>query len=329
MKHTVSIVLPIFNEAKNLRALYEKVNTALQMRPNYCYEIIMVNDGSTDDSWYVIKELVLVDERIKGLNFSRNFGKEIAISAGYDKATGDAVITMDSDLQHPPSTIVQMLDAWQSGIHIVYTRNKKHYETWFKKCAAFAHYKLLSAISSVSIPLYVQDFRLIDHAVLEIVRNSKNRSRYLRGMIAWTGYSYTCIDVEYDKRMSGKSVFSLSKLLKISMNGLTGFSIVPLQIAAFFSAFIMLTGSALFIYRLFNICRGVEHFSLNQLLLITIYIFIGILFLTIWMLGEYLGRIYDQQKGEPLYVISEITSQIQPIIIKEREQNEARIRSIY
>ncbi|MBI2775494.1 glycosyltransferase family 2 protein [Candidatus Dependentiae bacterium] len=302
----VSIVVPLYNEESNLPALYDRLSrVASELKEFYNFEFLLVNDGSRDESWRTIAALAKHDNRIRGISFSRNFGKELAITAGYDHAVGDAIITMDSDLQHPPEFIPKLLSAWVEGFDIVYTRNAEHYESRFKKVAAFLHYKLLDAVSSVHIPSYVQDFRLTDKKVIEVLRHSREKARYLRGMVAWTGFSYTCIDVLYEKRFKGTSAFSFIQLLKISFDGLTGFSLFPLRIASYIGVFVIATGSAMLAYlsvRAFLFAP--LHYWLFKCLVAIIYIFLGVLFILVWLLGEYIGRIYEEIKGRPLYVVA-------------------------
>jgi dolichol-phosphate mannosyltransferase len=302
----ISVVIPLFNETSNLLTLYARISLiAEQIKESYLFEIIFVDDGSRDESWITILSLSYHDVRIKGISFSRNFGKEIAITAGYDYARGDAIITMDSDLQHPPEFIPELIKAWENGYDIVYTRNKQHYENIVKKYTAFLHYKILDAISTVRIPSYVQDFRLIDKKVLKILCQSREKARYLRGMVAWTGFSHTCLDVVYEKRFKGNSTFSLTQLFRVSFDGLTGFSLFPLRIAAYVGAFVITTGLAMFGYlSLRSLFFVTSDYWLFKCLISIIYIFMGVLFILVWLLGEYIGRIYEEIKGRPLYVVA-------------------------
>lgn len=305
-KKNISIVLPLYNESQNLLALHQRLSTVIDgLESAYHFEIIMVDDGSSDNSWHVIASLAKIDSKVSGLRLTRNFGKEAAMSAGYDCAEGDAVITMDGDLQHPPEVVPSLLDAWNKGYYIVYVRSTRHYENFFKKMTAFIFYKLLDAISSITIPSYVQDFRLVDRRVVDVIRQSREKSRYLRGLVAWTGFSHTFIEAPYAKRFKGESNFSLTGLLKISFNGLTGFSLVPLKIAAYVGAFVMFTGFLMFTYISIDAFFFSAYYPLFKWLVTIIYIFIGVLFILLWILGEYIGRIYEELKGRPLYLISQ------------------------
>ncbi len=305
-KKLISIILPIFNEAETIDVLYDRLRGVIDSVSDcYDFEIIMVNDGSIDDSWKKISQLADLDNRIKGISFSRNFGHQIAISAGYDYAQGDAIITMDADLQHPPHLIPALIESWRTGAAIVYVRNRVQANGFFKKFMSKMYYKILDWIVSIKIPPHVQDFRLIDKKVAQIICQSRERSPYLRGMVAWTGFPATYIDAEYDKRFTGKSGYSLSKMFKLAFDGMTGFSLFPLKIAAYVGFFVIFTGSAMFLYIAYDAFFYAIYYPLFKWLVTMIYIFIGVLFILIWFLGEYIGRIYNQLQARPLYVVAE------------------------
>jgi dolichol-phosphate mannosyltransferase len=305
-KKLISIILPIFNEAETIDVLYDRLCGVIDsLSATNNFEIIMINDGSVDDSWKKISQLAHLDTRIKGISFSRNFGHQIAISAGYDYAQGDAIITMDADLQHPPQLIPVLIESWRNGAAIVYVRNREQVNGFFKKFTSAAYYKLLDRIVSIKIPSHVQDFRLIDKKVAKIICQSRERSPYLRGMVAWTGFPAAYIDAAYDKRFNGKSGYSLSKMFKLAFDGMTGFSLFPLKIAAYIGSFVIFTGCAMFTYITVDAFFYRVYYPLFKWLVTMIYIFIGVLFILIWFLGEYIGRIYNQLQARPLYVVAE------------------------
>ncbi|OQA36387.1 MAG: hypothetical protein BWY54_00070 [Candidatus Dependentiae bacterium ADurb.Bin331] len=305
-KKLISIILPIYNEAESIAVLYDRLNGVIDsLSATYDFEIIMVDDGSADESWKKINQLAQLDCRIRGISFSRNFGHQIAISAGYDYARGDALITMDADLQHPPHLIPALIEEWQKGAAIVYVRNRVVANGLVKKFFSTAYYFILDCIVPIKIPHNVQDFRLIDKKVATIVRQSREQSPYLRGMVAWTGFSSTFIDAAYDKRFTGKSGYSLSKMFKLAFDGMTGFSLFPLKIAAYIGFFVIATGCTMFAYITVDAFCNHVYYPLFKWLVTIIYIFIGVLFILIWFLGEYIGRIYNQLQARPLYVVAE------------------------
>lgn len=306
MKKKLSLVIPVYNEEDNLPFLYQKlVNLADELFASYETEIILVNDGSKDNSWQIIKQLSIDDSRVRGISFSRNFGHQMALTAGYDRAQGDAIVALDADLQHPPELIKKMLIKWQLGFEIIYARRKGRNDGFLKKITAFFYYKLLSLVSDIEIPRNVGDFRLIDKRVLKEIKKCRESARYLRGMVAWTGFSHTFIDFEIPKRMYGIPGYTWAKSLKLAFDGLANFSLFPLRIAAFMGILVVGSGSLMFAYISFDyLIRGVPY-PLFKWLVTVMYIFMGVQFLLMWLLGEYIGRMYEQQKQRPLYIVKE------------------------
>lgn len=304
-KKLVSIVLPVYNEEDNISSIYHELLKVLAGLDRYDFEMIMVNDGSIDNSWQQMLLLARNDKRLKIINFTRNFGHQIALTAGYDNASGDAVISMDADLQHPPECIPRMLQAWEDGFYIVYVRNIKTNHSFLKKYTAIIHYKILDAISYIKIPRHVQDFRLIDKKVLDVLIKTKEKSRYLRGIVAWTGFKATYIDGVFSKRFSGNSAYSWTKMFKLSFDGMTGFSLFPLKIACYMGLFVICTGLLMFCYITLDALVNNVRYPLFKWLVTIIYIFIGVLFILLWLIGEYIGRIYEELKNRPLYIIEE------------------------
>ena len=301
---TISIILPIFNEEQNIPLIYQELTTVLQSL-NYEYEIIFINDGSKDSSWQKITELTKRNKHIKGLNFSRNFGHQVALSAGYDNALGNIIITMDADLQDPPSLIPQMIEQWQKGTQIVYARRTDRKDTFLKRITANCYYKLLDHISDVHIPRNVGDFRLIDKKVLSYLKECHEKAPYLRGMVAWSGFTDAFVDFKRPNRVSGKTGYTWAKMLKLAFDGVTGFSLFPLKLAAFIGIFVIITGSLMFLYISVDTFLHDVYYPLFKWLVTIIYIFMGVQFLLMWLLGEYIGRIFEQQKGRPLYLVAE------------------------
>lgn len=305
-KKLISIILPVYNEACNVPVLYEKIKTIMAQDLNmFEHELILVNDGSNDSSWQVIKQLCTNDPCIKGIHFTRNFGHQTALTAGYEVASGDAIITMDSDLQHPPEIIPAMIQSWQQGNEIVYIQNKSRNDSFLKKICSELYYKILDKISDTAMPHNVADFRLIDKKVLQILRISKEKSLYLRGIVAWTGFSYDIIATTFAQRASGKAGYTWWKMLKLAFDGFTSFSIFPLKIAAYVGLFVIITGTAMLAFITGEALIFRAHYPLFKWLVTIIYIFLGVLFILLWILGEYIGRMYEELKGRPLYIVKE------------------------
>lgn len=225
MKKILSFILPVFNEEANILLIYATLKNILIFLPKYDYEIIFVNDGSTDGSWNLIQTLIGKDPYVKGMQFSRNFGHQIALTAGYDHAQGDAIITMDTDLQDPPELVLEMIKKWEQGSHIVYARRIDRKDTFLKRITATLYYRLLNVIADVVIPRNVGDFRLIDKKVLMILQHCRERSRYLRGLVAWTGFSCDFVDFQRPNRLHGQTGYTWKKMLKLASDGITGFSV--------------------------------------------------------------------------------------------------------
>jgi dolichol-phosphate mannosyltransferase len=313
-KKRLSIILPIYNEAKNLHLLYESLTKALDKKSkDFIYELIMINDGSLDDSWSIIQTLQQKNSHIMGINFSRNFGYQAALTAGYKHATGDAIITMDSDLQHPPELIDPMIKEWQKGYKIVYARRIDRQDTFLKKITARFYHYLLDSISEIKIPQGVSDFRLLDRQIVDEINQYHEKSRYLRGMIAWMGFDHTFVDFHQPSRQHDETKYTWSKLIKIAFDGIIGFSIIPLKLAAYAGFFVILTGTIMLGIITIDALFFQGQYPLFKWLVTILYIFIGVLFILLWILGEYIGRMYEELKGRPLFIIKEI-KKIDPYI---------------
>lgn len=306
MVKKVSIVIPVFNESENIPLLYQRLTSLLDSCSNYEYEILLINDGSTDGSWRFIQKLAVNDKQIKGISLSRNFGHQLALTAAYDHAQGDAIISMDADLQDPPELIFDLLQKWEQGFDIVYARRINREDSFLKKLTASIYYRFLNSVADVTIPRNVGDFRLIDKKVLRALRQCREKSRYLRGMVAWTGFKATFVDFNRSGRHAGKSGYTWKKMFKLGFDGLTSFSLFPLKIAAFVGMFVVLTGIAMFIYVSIDAILHNVYYPLFKWLTIIIYIFTGIQMLLLWLISEYIGRTYDQQKNRPLYLIADV-----------------------
>lgn len=302
--NTISIVIPVFNEQENLLELTGELEEVLSpMMPDY--EIILVDDASTDLSLPIMKKLAEKDPRIKYLSFSRNFGQQAALTAGLDFASGDAIITMDADLQDPPRLIPEMIQAWQNGNEIVLMRRRQRNDGVFKRISAGLYYFLLDKFSDNKQQGNVGEFRLISRKVCDELRTLREKTRYLRGMISWMGYPCSFIDYDRPNRIRGKSGFSLLKMTRLGMNGILNFSLLPLRAGLILGAIIVLTGTIFLLYVSYDAFINCVEYQLYKWLSITTFILTGFLFILIWILGEYIGKIYNEVKNRPIYLIRE------------------------
>jgi len=306
-KQLLSFVIPVYNEEKNLLHLYRTVQQVLDSQlSRFSYELIFVDDGSSDQSWRIVSDLATADPQIVALRFTRNFGHQAALTAGYNHARGDAIITLDADMQDPPEVITRMIYEWQQGNAIVYARRKTRDDGFIKRHTAQLFYLLLDRVSDVHMPRNVGDFRLIDKAVLTVINQCPERARYLRGMVAWTGFKAAFVDFDRPNRYAGSTGYTWSKMFKLAFDGLTSFSLFPLKIAAFVGALVIATGTFMFVYITFDTILFGKHYPLFKWLVTTMYIFMGVQFFLLWLLGEYIGRMYDQIKARPLYIVQEV-----------------------
>jgi dolichol-phosphate mannosyltransferase len=270
------------------------------------YEMIFVNDCSKDQTLLRIKELAERDSHVKYLSFSRNFGHQIAVSAGLDFCTGEAVVIIDGDLQDPPELISQMYERYKEGYKVVYAKRKtREGETWFKKATAKIFYRLLASMTSIDIPVDVGDFRLIDRVIVEHLRNMPEKSKYIRGQIAWIGYKQTFVEYHRDARLYGTTNYPLKKMLRFALDGITAFSDKPLKIASGLGIFSAIVSLLALVYAL------VSHFCFHTTItgwtsLILSVLFIGgVQLITIGIIGEYIARINNDVRNRPLYILDE------------------------
>ncbi len=300
-----SYIIPAFNEEENVKLIYKRL-LDLVVKSQCDYEIIFVDDGSRDNTKEELIKLSNTDKNLKIIALSRNFGHQAALTAGMQYATGDAIITMDCDLQDPPEVIEQMIDEWKKGYDIVYARRKNYRsDNFIKKQASKIYYKVLTQISDIQIPPNVGDFRLISRAVLDEINNMSEKSRYLRGMVAWTGFKHSFVDYYRPDREKGQSGYSLKKLSKLAINGFLDFSFVPLRIGLLLGILSIITGFMLLSYQIYDALVNNAHYYLYKWLTVTLFIFMGFMFMLIWIIGEYIGKIYNEVRSRPIYIVSE------------------------
>jgi dolichol-phosphate mannosyltransferase len=304
MKKTISVVSPVFNEEGNIKVFYNELKKVLNTL-DYDHEIIFINDGSSDNSLVYLVEITLLDDKVKILNLSRNFGHQLAITAGIDHAKGDCVIILDSDMQDPPSVIIGLITKWEDGFQVVNAKRKSRQDGFFKNFTAKFFYKFLNSILSNKIPENVGDYRLLDKKAVLILQNIKEKDRYLRGLSTWIGFKQTEVLFDRDKRFSGKTHYPLSKMLGLGMNAIFSFSRVPMKLATFFSTFFLVLSLLIIIYVIISLFLGHTVAGWASTLLI-FAIFSGIQMMVLAIISEYVGRIYTQVQNRPLYIVDEI-----------------------
>ncbi|HVM70131.1 MAG TPA: glycosyltransferase family 2 protein [Anaerolineales bacterium] len=305
MPITYSIVSPIFNEKDNIPELYRRVRDVMAAT-NQPWELVLVDDGSTDGSTDAIRTLAQQDQHVRPVIFARNFGHQVAITAGWDYARGNAVVIMDADLQDPPEVIPDLIARWREGYEVVYAvRAEREGESWFKKISASLFYRIVYRITDVKIPVDTGDFRLMDRKVVDVLKSMHEKYRFPRGMSAWVGFRQIGVPYRRAARFSGTTKYPFSKMLKLALNAITGFSYFPLQLATYFG--FTSAGLAIIAIPVVIIMRLIGHgaFLGQATTLISVLFLGGVQLIFLGVLGEYIGRIYDEVKGRPLYIVRE------------------------
>ena len=305
MKIIYSIVAPIYNEIESLPLLYSRVKEVMDSS-NETWELILVDDGSTDGSTEKIRELAQADKTVRPVIFARNFGHQVAITAGWDYARGDAIVIIDADLQDPPETILELAKKWKEGYEVVYAvRGERQGESWFKLWTASLFYRLIYRITDVKIPVDTGDFRLMDRKVVNVLKQMKERHRFPRGMSAWVGFKQIGVTYKRAARHAGVTKYPFSKMFRLALNAITSFSYFPLQVATFFG--FLSAGMSILAIPLVMILRlaGSHFFEGQTTTLISVLFLGGVQLISLGILGEYIGRLYDEAKGRPLYIVRE------------------------
>jgi dolichol-phosphate mannosyltransferase len=319
MKPTFSIIAPIFNEAENMPELYRRVSMVMDST-GQPWELILVDDGSSDNSTVLMRELAEKDDRVRPVIFARNFGHQIAVTAGMDYARGDAVVIIDSDLQDPPEVIPELIAKWQEGYEVVYAvRAEREGESWFKIWTASLFYRIIYRITDVKIPMDTGDFRLMDRKVIDVMKRMRERYRFLRGMSAWVGFKQAGVPYKRAARFAGSTKYPFKKMLKLAMNAVTGFSYFPLQLATYMG--FIVAGLSILAIPVAIIVHILDPYQLlgQTTTLIAVLFLGGVQLISLGILGEYLGRVYDEVKGRPLYVVSQAPDDVSnPELSKEQ-----------
>jgi len=311
----VTIIVPAYNEEESLPFLYERLEKLMNENTNYEFEILFVNDGSKDKTIDLIKEYREKDKRINYVDFARNFGKEIAMIAGLDYATGDCVIFIDADLQDPPELIPEMIKYWEEGYDDVYAqRRSRKGETWLKKFTSKMYYRVLQSLTKVPIQKDTGDFRLLDKRCVNALRKMRETGRNSKSMFSWIGYKKKAIFYDRDPRVAGSTKWNYAKLINLAIDGITSFTTSPLRISTYIAIPTFLALLVYFIYVIVKCIRLHVAIQAFQAIILLILFFAGIQILLFGIVGEYLGRIFNESKHRPLYLVNEYNG--------KREENE-------
>lgn len=307
MQTKYSLIVPIYNEAETLPEFYRRVSTLME-RLDGTVELILVNDGSRDRSLQLMRLLHQKDPRVSYLSLARNFGHQVAVTAGLNFARGQAIVILDADLQDPPELIPEMVEKWQQGYQVVYAqRSQRRKEGWFKRFTAYLFYRLLKRLADVDIPTDTGDFCLMDRQVVDVLNAMPERNRYLRGLRAWIGFRQTSVRFERDPRFAGEVKYTFGKSLALAVNGLVSFSRVPLRLSTYIgllaAAIAVLMALLVLYWRLFLPHSPLTGFTI---ILVAIFFLGAVQLVSIGILGEYIGRIYEEVKGRPLYTLAEV-----------------------
>ncbi|KAB2440312.1 glycosyltransferase family 2 protein [Bacillus luti] len=300
-----SIIIPMYNEEAVIEETYRRLKRVMK-DANGMYELLFINDGSQDKCADIIKQFMIGDKTVKLIDFSRNFGHQIAITAGMDYADGDAVIIIDADLQDPPELILQMIEKWKEGYEVVYAkRMKRKGETWFKKWSASTFYRVLRASTDIDIPVDTGDFRLMDQKVCKEMRKINENNRFVRGLVSWIGFRQIAIEYVRDERVAGETKYPLKRMVKLCLDGILSFSYKPLKLAIYSGLLLSSSGFLYFIYVLYLSIFTEATMKGWPSIISIMLIFNGFMLFMLGIIGEYIGRIYDETKGRPLYIVRE------------------------
>lgn len=287
-KKLVSVVIPMYYEEKVAEECCKRLKRVMDSC-GYPYELIFVNDGSRDGTQVILEQLAGRDNRVKVIAFSRNFGHQAAVTAGIDKAGGSAIVIIDADLQDPPELIIEMLRLWEQGYEVVYAKRKRRKgESFFKRVSASLFYRVLDMLSDTRIPVDTGDFRLIDAKAADVLRNMREKDRFLRGMVSWVGFRQVPVEYEREERYAGETKYPLKKMIKLALDGIFSFSYKPLKLSQYLGFFAVISVPLIFT---------------RDAIMAAVVFLGGVQLISIGILGEYIARIHEESKGRPLYII--------------------------
>ena len=301
-KKLISIVVPMYYEEQVALEFYNRLTAAVSGK-SFDYEILFVNDGSKDRTEQILKELAEKDKKVKVINFARNFGHQVAVTAGIYNAMGDAVVLIDADLQDPPELIAKFVEEWEKGYQVVYAKRlKRKGESFFKKVSAKYFYKVLNFLSDTDIPKDTGDFRLMDRCVVEVFKLMPEKHKFIRGMVSWIGFDQTYIEYERDERFAGETKYPLKKMLKFALDGILSFSTKPLKIVTGIGLLTVILSFFVLIFALYMKFSGQSESGWASLMVVVTF-FSGVQLLSVGILGEYIGRIYDETRNRPAFIV--------------------------
>ena len=302
----ISLVIPMYYEEEVAKECYNRVVDILKKIENYEYEIVFVNDGSKDKTLEILEEIAKEDTQVKVISFSRNFGHQAAVTAGIKEVTGDAIVIIDADLQDPPELIPDMIKYWEKGNEVIYGKRKtRKGESAFKLLTAKMFYKTLNTLSDVEIPKDTGDFRLVDKKVIDVVNNMPEHNKFLRGLFSWVGFKQMPYEYERQERFAGKTKYPLKKMLKLASDGIISFSTKPLKIVGGLGIFSIFISLCILIYAILSFIFKWNALTPGWTSLMVMLTFLGgMILISLWMIGEYIARIYDECKARPQYIIS-------------------------
>lgn len=302
----ISAIIPMYNEEKVVKECYKRMTNVLTNLNDYDYEIVFIDDGSKDKTFNLLQEIAILDTKVKIISFTRNFGHQSAVIAGLKVVDGECAIIIDADLQDPPELIPDMIKLWKAGNKIIYGKRKKRKgESIFKISSAKIFYKTLNMLADVEIPRDTGDFRLVDKEAINVINKMPEHNKFLRGLWSWTGFKQVPFEYERDKRFAGKTKYPFRKMMKLAQDGIIGFSTKPLKIVGALGMISIIISIIILIYALLSYI-----FKLNNLepgwtsIMVTITLFAGVQLVSLWVISEYIGRIYDESKSRPQYIIN-------------------------
>ena len=301
----VSLVIPMYYEEQVAEECYKRVSKVLKELKDYDYEIIFVNDGSKDKTLEILENIAIEDKKVKVISFSRNFGHQAAVTAGLKYVTGDAIVIMDADLQDPPELIPDMLKHWEDGYEVIYGKRKtREGESAFKLLTAKAFYSTLNKLSDVEIPKDTGDFRLVDKKVVDVINNLPEHNKFLRGLFSWVGFKQYAYEYERKERVAGKTKYPLKKMIKLAKDGIFSFSTKPLKIVGGLGIISVIISIVILVYAILSYAYNWNNLTAGWTSMMCTMTFLGgVILISLWMIGEYIGRIYEETKQRPQYII--------------------------